>query len=85
MCGSTGEQNQLQQEQLDAYTQAQQMTQQEYQNQQELYAPMSAQFKSIFSMGPDQEGFSAPELENLNATAIEGTAENDQIRHTLAS
>jgi hypothetical protein len=75
MC-ATGAQTQLQTEQLNAYTQAQQMTAQEYANQQEIYAPMEKQFQSIFSMGPNQQGFSNAETNTLNAQAVEGTATN---------
>jgi len=52
------------------------MTQEEYGDQQAIYGPMSSQFKSILAKGPNQEGFSAGETEDLNAQAEEGTAEN---------
>lgn len=78
MCGATAAQNQLQQEQLDAYTQLQTLTAKQYQNQQEIYAPMAAQFTSLLSKGPNAEGFSAPEKQALDAQATEGTAENYQ-------
>lgn len=76
MCGSTAAQDQLQQQQLDAYTQAQQLTAQQYEHEQSIFAPMASQFKSILEKGPNQGGFSAPELEDLNSQAVEGTAEN---------
>lgn len=76
MCGSTGAQDQLQQEQLDAYKQAQEMTAKEYADQQAIWAPMKAQFESIFAMGPSAEGFSQGEKDTLNAQAVEGTAAN---------
>lgn len=76
MCGSTDAQSQIQQEELDAYQQAQQMTATQYADQQAIYAPMAAQFQSILSKGPSQEGFSTPEDQTLNAQATEGTAEN---------
>jgi hypothetical protein len=76
MCGATGDQTKLEGAQLEAYTQAQQMTKEEYGDQQAIYGPMAAQFKSILSAGPNQEGFSAGETEDLNAQAVEGTAEN---------
>lgn len=75
MCASSG-QNQLASEQLQAYTQAQQMTAEEYVGQQAIYAPMQAQFQSIFDMGPNQQGFSPQETATLDAQAVEGTAEN---------
>lgn len=76
MCGSTGAQTQLQQEQMDAYKQAQAMTAEEYAHQQAIYAPMAKQFQSIFSMGPSQEGMAAGEKDVLTSQAIEGTATN---------
>lgn len=77
MCGgSTDAQNQLQQEQLDAYKQMLDMTKQQYANQQEIYAPMVAQFQSILSKGPSQQGFSAEQRQNLDAGVVERTAEN---------
>ena len=75
MC-ATGAQDQIQDEQMQAYQQAQQLTAEQYANQQEIYAPMTAQFQSIFAKGPNQEGFSEPEKQELNAGAVEGTAEN---------
>lgn len=66
----------MQQEQLDAYKEAQDLTAKQYANQQSIYKPMAAHFQSIFDMGPSQEGFSAEEENALNAGAIENTATN---------
>lgn len=76
MCGSTGAQNTLQQEQIDAYKEAQRMTAQQYADQAAIYAPMAKQFQSIFALGPQQEGFSDAETNTLNASAVAGTATN---------
>lgn len=76
MCGSTGQQNVLEQEQMDAYKQAQEMTAKQYADQQAIYAPMAKQFQSIFALGPQQEGFSDAETNALNASAVAGTAAN---------
>lgn len=76
MCGSTGAQEQLQQQQIAAYQQAEAMTQQEYGHMQEIYAPMATQFQSIFALGPSQEGYSEAEKANLETQVIEGTAKN---------
>lgn len=76
MCGSTGAQNTLQQEQLDAYKEAQQLTAEQYANQQAIFKPMADQFESIFKLGPSQEGFSDAETNDLNAQAVAGTATN---------
>ena len=76
MCGGTGAQTQLQGEQLAAYQQAQQLTQEQYGNQQAIWGPMSQQFQTIFNQGPSQEGFSQSEENTLKAQTVEGTAEN---------
>ena len=76
MCGPTPQQTELQDEQIQAYQQAQQMTAQQYANQQAIYGPMSTMFESIFAKGPNQEGFNAQTMNTLNAQAVEGTAEN---------
>ncbi|MGA2085874.1 MAG: hypothetical protein ABSG60_10175 [Terracidiphilus sp.] len=76
MCGATGAQTQLQDEQMQAYQQAQQMTAEQYADQQAVYAPLKAQFDKIFAAGPNQQGFSEEETNTLNAQAVEGTAEN---------
>lgn len=74
MCGATGAQVQLQNEQIQFYQQMQEMTAEQYANEQAIYQPMAAQFQSIFAKGPSQQGFSAAEVNDLNKTAIEGTA-----------
>jgi hypothetical protein len=76
MCGASPAQTQIQDEQLQAYTTAQQMTAQMYSAQQAIYAPMAKQFQSIFDKGPSQEGFSTEETNTLNAQAVQGTATN---------
>lgn len=77
MC-ATNQQNQLETEEAQAYTQAQQLTAEQYANQQAIYAPMAAKFNSIFNAGPNQQGFSTAEVQGLNAQAVEGTAVNYQ-------
>jgi hypothetical protein len=61
---------------MDAYKQAQQLTAEQYANQQAIYAPMAKQFQSIFALGPSQEGFAPAEENALNAAAVAGTATN---------
>jgi len=76
MTGPTSQQVTLQNEQIQAYQQAQQLTAQQYANQQSIYGPMVGMFQSIFQKGPNQEGFSGAEKSQLDAQAVEGTAEN---------
>ena len=78
MCGATGAQTQIQNEQIAYYQQMQQMTAEQYAAQQAIYGPMAKQFQSIFNAGPNQEGFSQAEKDTLNSQAVEGTAENYQ-------
>lgn len=76
MCGPTAAQTELTNEETQAYKTAQTMTAQQYANQQAIYAPLTSQFESIFAKGPNQKGFSTQEEQDLNAQAVEGTAEN---------
>lgn len=76
MSGPTATQTELQQEQINAYQQAADLTAKQYSQQESIYGPMVSQFQSIFAKGPSQTGFSTGEESDLNARAVEGTAEN---------
>jgi hypothetical protein len=76
MSGPTAQQTELGDAQLAAYQQASDLTKQQYANQQAIYGPMTQQFQSIFAKGPGQKGFTGEEESDLNAQAVEGTAEN---------
>lgn len=76
MCGSTPAQNQIQQAQIDAYTQAQNLAKEEFAHQQAIYGPMAAKFQSIFDLGQGQEGFAPAEKEALETQIVEGNAQN---------
>lgn len=76
MCGSTAAQDELQQQQIDFYQQAQAMTAEQYANYKAITAPMQTQFQSIFAKGPNQEGFSSEEKQGLEANVAESTAQN---------
>lgn len=76
MSGPTAQQSQLGDAQQAAYEQATALTQQQYANQQAIFAPLVSQFQSIYAKGPSQQGFSGAETANLNAQAEEGTVEN---------
>jgi hypothetical protein len=78
MCGATSAQDQLQQEDMETLQQYDQMQQQQYANQQQLYATVNSVLQPILKAGPSQQGYSAGEFNNLNAQAVEGTAENYQ-------
>jgi hypothetical protein len=76
MSGPTAAQTNLTNEETQAYQQAQQMTAEQYGKQSAIYAQLTPQFESILAKGPNQEGFSAGETEDLNAQAVQGTAQN---------
>jgi hypothetical protein len=85
MCGPTGQQIQLGDEEMQAYQQAMQLTQQQYGNQQAILQPMAQQFQSIFDKGPNQEGYSQGEQDTLNSQVLAGTAENYQQAATAVN
>lgn len=76
MCGATGAQQQLQEEDIQTLQQYDQEQQTQYANQTALYAQVNSVLAPILKAGPNQQGFSTPELNDLNAQAVEGTAEN---------
>lgn len=76
MCGASAQQNELSAEETQALQTSAQMTATQYAAQQAIYAPLQSQFQSILAKGPSQEGFSDAEKQDLDATAVEGTAEN---------
>jgi hypothetical protein len=75
MCGSTGAQNTIQGEQMQEYQQLQNMTNEQYSNFQSLLSPVTEQLQQIFQQGPSQTGMSAAEKNDLDATAIDTTAQ----------
>lgn len=77
MCAS-GAQNTVQNEDIATMQQYNQEQAQQYANQQALYKSVTSVLQPILNAGPSQQGYSAAELSNLNATAVEGTAENYQ-------
>lgn len=76
MCGPTPEQTELQDQQIDAYQEANQLTQEQYADYKAITGPLTAKFSSIFNQGPNQKGFSTAEENDLKAQTVEGTAEN---------
>lgn len=74
MCGSTGAQNQLEQSQADFYNEATQQQEQVYGQDQEILSTLKSAYAPILAGGPNQEGFSQGETNNLNTQATEGTA-----------
>ena len=75
MCASDA-QNTIQQEDIQTMQEynAQQATQ--YAKQTALYAQVKSVLDPILNAGPNQQGMSVAELNDLNAQAVEGTAEN---------
>jgi len=78
MCGASSQQMQLQQAQIDFYNQGTAEAEQTYAEDQSLLKQMQAVYDPILAKGPNQEGFSEAELNDLNATAVDTTAQNYQ-------
>jgi len=75
MCASDA-QNQIQQEDIQTMQDYNAKQKQQYVNQTELYSQVKSVLDPILNAGPNQKGYSTDELNNLNAQAKEGTAEN---------
>ena len=80
MCGATAAQTNLQNEQAQFYQTANQEAAQTYGEDQALLQQMQSVYAPILAKGPNQEGFSAAETQDLNSQAVEGTAENTSRR-----
>lgn len=76
MCGPTGAQQQLQQEQMDFYQQGQQEAKQTFGEQQGILQQLESVYEPILAKGPNAKGFSQAEEQDLNATAVDQTAQN---------
>lgn len=83
MCGATGAQTQLEQSQADFYSEATQQQEQVYGQDQEILGALKTAYAPILAAGPNQEGFSEGETNNLNTQATEGTA-NDYSQASKA-
>lgn len=77
-CGSTDAQNQIQGEQMSAYSTMQAEAQQVFGENNALYQRMVSAFEPILQAGINQEGMSAPEKAALETEATEGVATNYQ-------
>lgn len=75
MC-ATGAQDTVQQEDIATMQEYNAQQQQVFQENQALYATVNSVLQPILNAGPNQQGFSQPELNTLNSQAVEGTAEN---------
>jgi hypothetical protein len=76
MSGPTGAQTQVQEEDIATMKQYDQEMQTQYADQTALYKQVNSVLQPILQAGPNQQGFSASETNNLNAQAVEGTATN---------
>jgi hypothetical protein len=77
MCGgASGTQEQLQTEEANFYAAQTQAYSTAYSNFKEIQDKLNAQFDPIISKGPNQMGYNAAELTNLNTMATEGVATN---------
>lgn len=77
MCGgATQAQENLQTEQAAYYQEATAEAEATYGEDQQLLQSVKSIYDPILAKGPSQEGYSTDELANLNAQAVEGTAQN---------
>lgn len=76
MCGATGAQQDIQQEQMDMMKQLSTNYETEFGEEQGILQSLTDTFQPILEAGPNQEGFSAAEKTALNSEATEGVAGN---------
>ena len=74
MCGPTGAQTAVQNEDIATMQQYDQEMQTQYANQTALYNSVNSVLQPILQKGPNQTGFTQGEVNNLDAQAVEGTA-----------
>jgi hypothetical protein len=75
MCASA-EQDTIQSEDIATMQQYDQEMQTQYADQTNLYSQVNSVLQPILQGGPNQEGFTPAEKNNLNEQVVEGTAEN---------
>ena len=74
MCGSTSQQNQIEGEQQSSFSNMNAEAQQVFGENSALYSNLLSAFEPILKAGPDQQGFSAPELSARDSEATNQTA-----------
>lgn len=75
-CGASSQQNEIEQAQSNFYNELTAQYGQSFAANQEILKALTRSFQPILNAGINQQGFSAPELANLNAQAVEGTGQN---------
>lgn len=78
MCGPSGGQTALSQEQADFYKELQGSYATEFAGQSAILSSLNAAFTPILNAGPNQQGFSAAENATLNTQAMNTTSRNYQ-------
>lgn len=78
MCGATGAQEQLQQSQMEFYNEATQQARTAFGEDQAILKGLEDVYSPILAKGPNQKGFSTEQENDLNASAVEGTATSYQ-------
>ena len=76
MCGASDDQRALEKDQRDFYEEGIANARTTFTESQAIQQQFQSIYSPILAAGPNQEGYSAAEKENLNAQATEGTAEN---------
>ena len=73
MCGPTGAEKNLESSEQNLDQMLQTSFQQSFAEQQSVLKTLSGSLTPLVSAGPNQQGFSSPELANLNTTAIDAS------------
>jgi hypothetical protein len=75
MCGASSQQTQIEAQQAQYYSVLTQQAQQEFGQASKVFNDLYTAMAPIVAAGPNQQGFSAPELSSLNESAITGTSQ----------
>lgn len=74
-CGASSQQNQIEASQQAYYQTLQTQAQEEFGQASQVFGDLYAAMSPIVAAGPNQQGFSAGELQNLDSTAVTGAGE----------
>lgn len=76
MCGASDQQTEIQNAQIDFMQTLQSEYSTVFGENQGILKSLTASFEPILAAGPNQQGFSVPELKSLESTAKEGVGQN---------
>jgi hypothetical protein len=76
VCGPSAAQTNISNEQQEFFSTLTSEATQTYGEDQGILSQLTSAYEPILARGPNQQGFSTSEVQDLNAQAVEGTAEN---------